>query len=380
MEHPTPRKLTNLALAGAQYALKRQALSTWPVIVKVDISPLCNLHCTICVHARPSEGSNPLLKSQAFDAGQIMSCVQFRRIVDEIAGKSEAVSLYYLGDPLVHPDLDAMCRITWQAGLNSHVNTNLSFNLSDDRLYKLVTSGLTHLTVCVDGLSQETYGRTRVGGRIAVVLDNLKRLIRCRSELGRVYPRVEVQYIKFQHNVGEFEEATRRFTAMGVDQISEFWGSLHNYTDLAPGNYRVFGPRNSGVLPLCPWPYFAIQIKYNGDVIPCCNYRLGLQYSSTSGPQDQRIIGNVFQTSLWEIWNSPTYRALRRFVSHPARMRREPILAETFCDGCPRLFDTDTAEVMRSGHKYHWEELYAFDNKGHVVRQAPAIPGPGKAP
>ena len=77
-----------------------------------------------------------------------------------------AVSMYYLGDPLMHPDLDEMCRITSNGGLNAHISSNFSFSLTDERLRSLVLSGLTHLTVCVDGFSHETYSRTRVGGRL----------------------------------------------------------------------------------------------------------------------------------------------------------------------------------------------------------------------
>lgn len=52
----------------------------------------------------------------------------------------------YAGDPLVHPDLDRMCRIAHDAGVNSHINTNFSFPLSDARIDSIVASGLTRGT------------------------------------------------------------------------------------------------------------------------------------------------------------------------------------------------------------------------------------------
>jgi MoaA/NifB/PqqE/SkfB family radical SAM enzyme len=151
LENLTPGKLLNLFIAGIQFLLKREVMRAWPVIVKVDISPLCNLQCTVCVHAHPASSGSEELKGQHFRADQKMSLAQFKRITDEVSGKSMAISLYYLGDPLVHPDLDAMCRIARDAKLNSHVSTNFSFNLSDERIRNIVQSGLTHLTVCVDG-------------------------------------------------------------------------------------------------------------------------------------------------------------------------------------------------------------------------------------
>lgn len=361
----TPAKLANLMLAGAQFALKHESMRAWPVIVKIDISPLCNLHCTVCVHARPSDNSTDELKGQTFTPGTRMTVAQFQRIVDEIAGRTMAVSLYYIGDPLVHPDLDAMCGIARDAGLNSHVSTNFSFNLSDARIDSLVRSGLTHLTVCVDGLTQESYGRTRVGGKIALVLDNLERVMQCRKKLGREFPQVEVQYLKYQHNVAELAEASERFIALGVDQFTEMWGDLHNYTDMSPGQYEVVAPKAEKAIPQCLWPHFALQIKYDGDVVPCVNYRMGPQYSNVG---ERRVIGNVFQTSVWDVWNSARYKALRRIVSNPTRVDSEPALAQTFCDGCPQICDTHVEQNLRRGNEYRWEDLYQMDDRKRVAR------------
>jgi MoaA/NifB/PqqE/SkfB family radical SAM enzyme len=371
VEHLTLRKVANALIACTQFILKHEVMKAWPVIVKVDISPLCNLQCTICVHARPTESSSAALKAQTFSGNQKMRLDQFKRIVDELSGKSVAISMYYLGDPFVHPDLDSLCRMASDAGLNSHVSTNFSFVLSDQRIADIVTSGLTHLTVCVDGLSQETYGRTRVGGRIDVVLGNLERLMQCRRKLGRRYPRVEVQFIKFQHNVDELQEANRRFRALGVDQIVDFWGTLHNFTDFNSDQDAQLTPKKDKRLPQCYWPHFALLIKFNGDVIPCCSHRLESQYSKLG---DQRNVGNVFNTSIWDVWNSRQYQALRRIVSNPGRIEKEIGLTRTFCAGCPKIFDTKIDRLVRTGDTYRWEELYTLDDRSRVVRKPAAEP------
>jgi len=137
---PHPRKLLNLLVASTQFVLKHEVMKAWPATVKVDISPLYNLHCTVCVHGRPTENSGIALKAQDCNGRQKMRLDQFEQIMNEVSGKTMAVSMYYLGDPLVHPDLDAMCRIAWHAGLNSHVSTNFSFALSDERIASIVMS------------------------------------------------------------------------------------------------------------------------------------------------------------------------------------------------------------------------------------------------
>lgn len=368
VHHMTVAKLANTVSALGHFALGGESSSGWPVFVVIDISPLCNLHCTVCLHAEPH--GNPALEKQRFHAGQRMSIDQFRALIGEIEGHSLAVLLYYVGDPLMHPDLETLCAIAEAAGLNTHVCTNLSFVLSDERIRRLVTSGLTHLTVCVDGLSQAKYQMTRVGGRVDLVLSNLQRVCALRRALGRHYPRVEVQYVKYRHNLDELEEAYRRFRALGVDQVHELWGWLHNYTDRDPGRFTVRGPHRNRRLPQCHWPHLLTLVKYDGGVIPCCAFRLGEQYTATDNP---RVVGNVFQTGLHAVWNSPAYRQLRRFVSHPQAYGSEPALAQTFCDQCPRLFDSDyQQQTCRFGDEFAFEDLYTLGADGRPVRGARA--------
>lgn len=368
----TPGKLWNLLRAGLDFALRREVARALPVILKVDISPLCNLRCTICVHARPDEGGGDGLGGQRFTPSQRMPVEHFRRIAREVSGRTMAVSLYYLGDPLMHPHLEEICGIAREAGLNSHVSTNFSFALADDRIRSLVESGLTHLTVCVDGLTQETYGRTRVGGRIDRVLHNLERLLRVRGELGRAWPRVEVQYIRFQHNLHELEDARRLCARLGVDAFTELWGGLHNYADFAVGRYAVGEPLPRGALPRCLWPHFSMLVKFDGAVIPCCGHRIAAQYDPAA---DARVVGNVLEGSVREVWNSPAYRAMRRLSDDPGRVRREPALRESFCDGCPTLFETDVARQRRMADTHRWEAYYRQDARGRVTRlPRPALP------
>jgi MoaA/NifB/PqqE/SkfB family radical SAM enzyme len=333
LEQPTVRKWANLGLAVVEFTFKQERMRAWPVVVKIDISPLCNLRCTVCVHAKP-DGLD-FLEKQYFHSGQRMSVESYRRIIDEIKGKSSAVSLYYLGDPLVHPDLDTMCRIAYDARLNVHISTNFSFRLTDERIQNLLKSGVTHLTVCVDGLSQEKYEQTRVGGRIELVISNLKRLCGFKRELGLHYPKIEVQYIAFEHNVDELEQARRLFRELKVDKVSVLYGSTDNWASRVPERYSVYGGKENKLLPQCLWPHFFMLVKYDGDVIPCCSHRLSEQYSRTD---DSHAVGNVFQTSIREIWNSDRYRQMRRLVSNPAKGASEAGAEQSFCYGCGKVY------------------------------------------
>lgn len=345
-------KIGNMVLAAGQYALKTSPILSWPLVLKIDISPLCNLGCTICVHRKPA--GNKSLQMQKFHSKQYMSFEQYQKIIDEVAGKTSAVSLYLLGDPLVHPDLCEFARITRDAGINVHISTHFSFKLSDQRIADLAKSGITHFTACVDGLSQETYGLTRKGGQIDLVLSNLRRLCEYVRENALTYPKIEIQYIKFQHNVHQLEEATRLFREMGVDQVTHFWGDLNNYTDLDPGTYKINGPNKAKTLPQCYWPYFHMTIKYNGDVMPCSNYRYGERYTQEDTP---RSLGNVFKSGVKAVWQNMQYKQARRMVSDPKSACQSESVKDHFCYGCPSLFDTDVEKNRRNAAFYTIEEV-----------------------
>jgi MoaA/NifB/PqqE/SkfB family radical SAM enzyme len=362
LDNLTPSKVLNYLSLGATYLLKREIVPAWPAVLKVDISPACNLGCPVCVHADP--GDDPLLQRQSFK-GKRMSLERYRRLVDEARGKVAAFSLYYLGDPFAHPDVDEMCRVARDAGINVHLSTNFSFKFSDERIARIARSGVTHLTVAVDGFSQETYGRTRVGGALDLVLSNLERLCEYKKLHGLKFPRIEVQYIKFNHNLEELPRALAYFEGLGLDNVETLWGMVNNYADLEPSRQTTSGPLPEKALPRCYWPFAFMTIKYDGDVIPCCNFRHATQYVDGV---DSRALGNVFESGLRAVWDSTAYQETRRMCGKIDVASKDQALEARFCHGCPELYQTD--------NDVHLKMAPAHDVKltqlGRRARAAPA--------
>lgn len=373
---PSWSVLLNMLACGARYALGCKRAHTVPPWLKIDLSPLCNLRCTVCIHARP--GEDPYLQRQRFGPQMQMPLERFGELMGQLTGRAKCVSLHYLGDPLMYNHLEEACALSRRAGLYTHIGTNFSFDLSDERLANLAASGLSHITVCIDGMSQEMYARTRAGGDLERVKDNLRRLCRIKRRRGWRLPYVEVQYIKFQHNLAHLAEAAEFAAAIGADQFTQLWGNLGNYSDLMPGRYRLLGPRSRTWLPRCPWPWVLMVVKYDGDVIPCCAYRHAAQYADAG---QARVLGNVFRKSVAAVWRGRAYQELRRVCAHPGLFEREPALAATFCHGCPRLFHTEGV-VYLDGRRHRYEDVYDLDEFGRPARRrvpAPTCPATGEA-
>ncbi len=361
-----PAQTRNLFLAGTDFLLRRSRPMGMPPLVSIDISPRCNLHCTVCVHAHPA--SSPLLPRQRFSREQDMTVEQYRHIIDQIRGRAMAVGLFYLGDPLVHPRVDEFCRIAADARLYVHISTNLSFRLDDARIRSLLRSGLSSLTVCIDGMTQESYGKTRVGGRIDLVIDNLRRACRFRRRAGRTSPKIEVQFIKYKHNLHELPRARAFAAECGVDQFASFWGVLCNYSDVdETSSYTVLGPRKRRRLPYCHMPYLSPVIKCDGDVIPCGMFRRSAQYAEGG---ESRALGNIFTQDFESIWRCEAYGKIRRMVCDPSLADSDPSYRSLFCYACPIPYHTDSPKALRMGDQYGFEELYDLDERGIPVRKA----------
>lgn len=358
-------KILNAGVAFCEYALRRKRMHALPIVVKIDISPLCNLRCTVCVHAHPD--GDPVLEQIKFDRSMILPLEKYREIIDQIRGKTMAVSLFWFGDPLMHPDLESMCRYACNAGLNVHINTNFSFDLSDERIESLMTCGISHFTVCIDGLTDDTYAKTRVGGRINLVKSNLERLCAYKKRMKLKTPIIEAQYIKFPHNVHQLSKARAWLSEIGVDRMVDFWGNLHNYTADRPDNVRVTGPRGFSFLPLCHWMYMFMVINFNGDVYPCCRWRVDEPFR-TDTRRNAHVMGNVFETNVREVWNNRQYRKAREMSSKTAHIVSKEEYDSHFCTSCPNLFETDWRNNHRMAPDWIFDDIFEMTENRPVRR------------
>lgn len=204
------RKIINHITAFFCYVISSEKVCSAPIFVKIDISPLCNLKCKACVHADPEscddEKTKDLLKRQVFNPKMKMSYSDYCTLIDKIKKYVSAVSLYWMGEPLMHGDLVKMIQYAAKNNLGVHINTNFSFNLTDEYIENLVNSGLTHLTIAMDGMSQETYSKTRINGRLNLVKSNTERVMHLIKQNKLKYPIVELQYLLFDHNKNEYND------------------------------------------------------------------------------------------------------------------------------------------------------------------------------
>ena len=221
----------------------------------------------------------------------------------------------------------------------TRISTNLNI-LSEENAEKLVTSGLDYLTLSIDGASQETYSRYRVGGDFDKVLKNLNLVIAAKNALKSQTPKLVWQFLLFRHNEHEVEKAKALAEKMGlifslmpayIRPEKKNWfpsrEAVERYGLGGAVEYKVDNPGPKvQTSRICKWLWTHLIVGSNGSVSPCCRLT----------PSDATL-GNIHQSKdFFDIWNNDKFRSARRFFI--SGKKQTP---ETFCETCSSFPNRD---------------------------------------
>lgn len=300
------RKFYNLFSLWIEFKRNATRLSSYPRQSNIEVTNICNLRCPDCYLGSGSSARKK--RNLTFD--------EFKMIIDQLADYLFAVNLGPNGEPFLNKDIFKMIGYLKKKNVGSILSSNLNFS-NDNYIDKIIDSGLQHLTVGIDGASQDTYQNYRIGGDFSKVISNLTSLIRRRNERRLRFPFVEWLYVVTKHNENEIEKAKKIAENIGVNEIIfhkpfvplDYWFLDLNdeavkkraEKDLPrKGEYRIKG-KESVIPKNCSFPFNEIQILCDGTVTPCC--RLAEKDINS---------GNIFYESFEKIWNNDLYQFFRK--------------------------------------------------------------------
>lgn len=289
--HITIRKLANALSCLVHYWMRREIVASRPLYVKVETTDCCNLRCEHC-HDGTVTRRNDFLDFSMYTS-----------VIDQYSRYLLEVSLFDQGEPLLDPLIVDYVRYASSCNIGTVISTNLSMTLSDEQLSQLVTSGLDYIQVAIDGVTQATYEQYRVGGDLDLVLFNLRRLIATRRRLGSRTPLIEWQMLDFAFNRAEQERASELAAELGADRFM-IKPDSHSAL-LSPAGY------SRQVKCILLWVSFAVE---SDGAVSACLVKDG----------DSLYVGDLRETSIQDIWNSPAFAKLRRCSGracseHPCR-------------------------------------------------------------
>ena len=199
-----------------------------------------------------------------------MSPQLFNSILEQVGKYLFRIQFYYYGEPFVNKNLLEMIKAASTRNIGTSVSTNFSFSFSESFYREIVESGLEHLIVSLDGTSAETYEKYRVNGRFELVMNGMREVIKWKKLLNKRYPVIEWQFIVFEHNKHQVEEAKKLALSIGVDR---FWLRYDGNSDPSfwePKDRLADHVKRGLKLNSCLWLWGAMVIDWNGIVKSCC--------------------------------------------------------------------------------------------------------------
>lgn len=287
------------SLLVAQYPVKS---------LVIELTNICNLCCPLC----PSPISHR-------EKG-VMSFSDFVRITDTLPKSVDCLELYFSGEPFINKDLFNIIKHVHKKGIYSHLSTNGT--LIGDNVPDLVSSQLSKLIISLDGATEDTYNKYRVGGNFKKVVHNIRKLVEERDKSSQKNPSIELQYIIMKHTEKEIDMAVKLAKDLKVDALSLVSVSLGTHhisenkrkeiancylpEDLSFSRYILDAsgmPINKWNWNYCPHWKSGV-ILWNGDITVCCYDHNAFE-----------VYGNLLKSTFNEIWNSKIhYEVIKKIL------------------------------------------------------------------
>jgi radical SAM protein with 4Fe4S-binding SPASM domain len=308
------KRILNAAKLFSSYyvskAIKKTVHWGMPTIVEIEPTTSCNLRCPQC----PSG-----LREFSRNTG-MLDLELYKKILDEISPELVYVILYFQGEPFLNKKFLDFVKYAAEKNVYTATSSNAHY-FTDDMAKATVQSGLDRLIISIDGTSQDTYSKYRIGGNLEKVIAGTKNLLKWKKELKSNTPHIIWQFIAFKHNEHQIPEFKKLAKEVGVDeigiktaQIYDYQTSdnfipdnndLSRYEKLADGSYKI----KNKLLNQCWRMWRGSVITWDGLVVPCC-----FDKDAT------HRFGDVSQQTFSEVWRSNQYNSFRGAI---LRSRKE---------------------------------------------------------
>lgn len=370
--------VVNVGLNTAETRLRRLRLKSLPQVVDVVLTKGCNLACVFC-------------KDYDTPGSKVLPLADFREVAAQLFPSALGIRICSGGEPYLHPGLEDVLRISRSYKVSTRVLSN-GMLLTEERVRPMVQEGLVGLHgFSVDGIRADTVEAIRVNAKLDTIIENIKMLLRIRSEEGTSRPAVVIQYALMRSNVEELPESVRFWGGLGVDRIDCGYLSLANdidraeslyfHQDLAEGIFaqaremaRNFPSLELNLPPTvaeaeaqarkpgpCLQPWQFAMIDTDGRVLPCYN---------SSGTVSMGTVFGDDATDFREIWNGTQYRELRRTVNDEAADK-----TYAYCSICPTRIGWGALESHLGDET--WQEFLELDEaeRGAFVARRSRLSG-----
>lgn len=305
------KKILNAIKVGLSTYVRPSKSWGRPVTLQIEPSSLCNLNCKMCAVGKGME--RPV---------GLMDMTTFKSSIDAVADYLLLIILWDWGEPFLNPRVYDMIAYAKSKGIKVLSSTNAHVFAKKANAEKLIASGLDSIITAVDGITPDTYEDFRQSGSLELALQGIRNLVECKKAQRSQTPLINFRFIVTRKNEHELEEVKRLAVLLGVDALTiktlnpydiykeNRAKNMAAYHDLIPEDicYQRFEYTNIGEErvrinrdPTCTRFWDCMTVRWDGN-ISICTYDYKGRY----------LFGNINKDSLIDIWNSDSYRSMRR--------------------------------------------------------------------
>lgn len=329
----------------------RESPRARPVHMHLEHTTRCDHVCSTCIRAVRIDGEEDMPVAEA------------KEVLDAVA--PSFLSLNGIGEPLMHPEWDAIARhaIDAHGARVGMATTGTHFREQADRL---ALSGVGLVKVSFHGAKPRTFSRLASGRDLEVVEDGIAALHEARMRHGKG-PSIRMNYVVSEQSFTEIPDAVEVAARTGMDAVY-FKGALvqkgrrsglaaeHDIDALSAAvgagvrlaeeaglrtnlAHWVREIRRVGDVPpeerpapqgRCLIPWLSVFVRVDGSVLPCCN--------CTWHP-DEGHMGSIPEQGFEAVWNGEPFRALRAEMN-------DGTYSLTICQDCPDPVTVEQAGEM----------------------------------
>lgn len=275
------KNIRNYIRAKRFPAINRSSL---PQIAHIEVTNICNARCVMCPQST--------MKRQL----GAMEDSLYRRIIEQCQPLA-TVWTFMMGEPLMDKNLPQRIIHAKNVGIKRMgVFTNASL-LELDLADRLLDSGLDHITISFDALTEQTFKEIRPGLNFRQVTKNIENLVKLRRKRKEKKPFIAIEFVKMQRNASEAEPFRKKWERI-VDAVyisnTINWGGVNQTKPPAQASYyKMRRP--------CYMPWRDMVLFVDGRVTLCC-----YDYEGSV------ILGDASKQSLKEIWTGTRLAEIRK--------------------------------------------------------------------
>ena len=260
---------------------KIKKIDEYPPCVQIEPASVCNLRCIMCYQSDKSFSAKK--ENMGF-----MDYELFKKIIDELQGKVEAITLASRGEPTLNKRFIEFLQYTKNKFIALKINTNLN-TLTQELADAIFENDVQTLVISADASDKETYEKIRVKGKYEKLLKNVEMLYETRKKYPDSRCIIRVSGVKIND----------KQTLQSMKNIFGKFSDSVAFVNYLPWESSYENKENNITDP-CTDLWKRVFIWYDGKVNPC-----DYDYKSVLSKH------NYKNTLLKKIWNSEYYNNLR---------------------------------------------------------------------